>query len=199
MLWIAWFGERIDQKNILKFFYPPPRVKIFQNNSGHFVSCHLHNSSGMCLHLAWTNVVHFCCSSWDLVLHSKSGPLFPHCPVKIAIFRGLGGGLLYIKYPKEKKSLSQFQNVLHWNSMFLSTPATLSYIAIDWFLQGSKSMWNPLQMIVALCFHLLDNSCKSLIVCISLWRWLPNLFLGRSPKVRKIRTQFLVTLWHCQI
>ena len=60
-------------------------------NSGHFVSCHLHNSSGMCLHLAWTNVVHFCCSSWDLVLNSKSGPLFPHCPVKIAIFRGLGG------------------------------------------------------------------------------------------------------------
>ena len=25
------------------------------------------------------------------MLNSKSGPLFPHCPVKIAIFRGLGG------------------------------------------------------------------------------------------------------------
>ena len=24
-------------------------------------------------------------------INSKSGPLFPYCPVKIAIFRGLGG------------------------------------------------------------------------------------------------------------
>merc|ERR1712148_60432 len=46
------FFSFFSKKKLWSLFLP-----AIYENSGHFVSCHLHNSSGMCLHLAWTNVI----------------------------------------------------------------------------------------------------------------------------------------------
>merc|ERR1712074_47338 len=82
------------------------------------------NSSGMCLHLAWTNVVSDRSTfskpaGWSTISKSAAGSGRLYCPVKVAIFRGLGGGpqnlifigiLLFLLLRNPCKNLKSYDN-----------------------------------------------------------------------------------------
>ena len=76
------------------FHFFPKKVKLWSlcltgiyKNSGHYVCCHLHNSSGMCLNFARPKclVVHrYCwsCQSWQMANIASEDSHQPKCTIK---------------------------------------------------------------------------------------------------------------------